>query len=59
MRTKAVELRPQSAEEAILQMNMLGHTFYMFLNADSGAVNVVYGREDGGYSVLEPHAEEA
>ena len=59
VRTKAVELRPQSAEEAILQMNMLGHTFYMFLNADSGAVNVVYRRKDGGYSILEPQAEEA
>ncbi len=59
VRTKAVELRPQSAEEAILQMNMLGHTFYMFLNADSGAVNVVYRRKDGGYSILEPQTEEA
>ena len=57
VRTKAVELRPQSAEEAILQMNMLGHTFYMFLNADSGAVNVVYRRKDGGYSILEPQAD--
>lgn len=59
VRTKAVVLRPQSADEAILQMNMLGHTFYMFLNADSGAVNVVYRRKDGGYSILEPQEEEA
>lgn len=59
VRTKTVQLRPQNADEAILQMNMLGHTFYMFLNADTGAVNVVYRRKDGGYSILEPQAEEA
>ena len=57
VRTKAVELRPQSAEEAILQMNMLGHTFYMFLNADSGAVNVVYRRKDGDYGLLVPESK--
>ncbi len=59
VRTKTVSLRPQSADEAILQMNMLGHTFFMFLNADTGAVNVVYRRKDGGYSILEPEEAEA
>ena len=54
VRTKAVELRPQSAEEAILQMNMLGHTFYMFLNAETEVPNVVYKRKDGSYGLIEP-----
>ena len=43
-----------SVEEAILQMNMLGHTFFMFKNAETGAVNVVYKRADENYAVLEP-----
>lgn len=47
-------LKPQSSEEAILQMNMLGHEFYMFRNADTDDVNVVYKRADGGYGILEP-----
>ncbi len=54
VRTKAVILKPQSSEEAILQMNMLGHEFYMFRNADTDDVNVVYKRADGGYGILEP-----
>ena len=49
-----VILKPQSSEEAILQMNMLGHEFYMFRNADTDDVNVVYKRADGGYGILEP-----
>lgn len=57
IRTKTVDLRPQSVDEAILQMNMLGHTFYMFLNGDTGDINVVYRRSrDGGYGVLEPNS---
>ena len=54
VRTKTVAMKPQSIDEAILQMNMLGHQFYMFLNDDTGSVNVVYRRTDGGYGVLEP-----
>lgn len=57
VRTKSVALKPQTTEEAILQMNMLGHTFYMFRNAESEEINVVYKRKDGGYSVLEPENE--
>jgi putative sigma-54 modulation protein len=41
-------------EEAILQMNLLSHTFFMFLNAKTGNINVVYKRTDGNYAVLEP-----
>ncbi len=54
VRTKAVILKPQTVDEAILQMNMLGHEFYMFRNAESEEINVVYKRSDGGYSILEP-----
>ncbi len=51
---KKFELRPMSVEEAILQMNLLGHSFFMFKNAESGDVNVVYKRADEKYAVLEP-----
>ena len=42
VRTKTVDLRPESVEEAILKMNLVGHKFYMFLNADNGIICVVY-----------------
>lgn len=54
IRRKKFELRPMSIDEAILQMNMLGHTFFMFKNAETGDVNVVYKRSDDNYAVLEP-----
>ena len=54
IRSKKFKLRPMAVEEAVLQMNMLGHSFFMFKNAASGAINVVYRRDDGGYAVLEP-----
>ena len=57
VRTKAVVLKPESVEEAILQMNLLGHMFYMFRNAETAEINVVYKRNDGGYGVLVPEVE--
>lgn len=51
---KAFDLKPMTVEEAILQMNMLDHNFFMFKNAESGDVNVVYKRADENYAVLEP-----
>ena len=48
---------PEDVEEAILQMNMLGHQFYLFLNAATEKINVVYMRKGGGYGVLEPEYE--
>lgn len=54
VRTKSVLLKPETVEEAILQMNMLGHLFYMFRNADTDEVCVVYKRNNGGYGLLEP-----
>lgn len=57
VRTKAVSVKPQSVEEAILQMNMLGHEFYMFMNSATEAISLVYKRKDGGYGLLEPTDE--
>ncbi|MEG1846704.1 MAG: HPF/RaiA family ribosome-associated protein, partial [Oscillospiraceae bacterium] len=55
IRIKSIFLRPQSIDEAVLQMNMLGHQFYMFRNAATDLVSVVYKRADGGYGVIEPN----
>lgn len=57
VRTKSVIVKPESVDEAILQMNMLGHEFYMFRNAETDLISIVYKRKDGGYGVLEPSAE--
>lgn len=54
IREKTVVLKPQSVEEAILQMNLLGHQFYMFLNAETDAINVVYKRNANGYGLIAP-----
>lgn len=54
---KKFVMRPMTTDEAILQMNMLGHSFFMFTNAETGDVNVVYKREDDNYAVLEPAKE--
>lgn len=58
VRTKTIPIKPQSVDEAILQMNMLGHQFYMFRNSANDSVAVVYRREDGGYGLIEPEAAE-
>ena len=57
IREKTVALKPQSVEEAILQMNLLGHQFYMFLNADTDEINVVYKRNANGYGLLAPDSD--
>lgn len=57
VRRKSFPVRPMDAEEAILQMNLLGHQFFTFLNAETGGVNVVYRRRDGDYGLLEPYSE--
>lgn len=53
VKTKRFSLRPMSVEEAIMQMELVAHEFFVFLNADSGTVNVVYKRNDGNYGILE------
>ncbi|MBQ3498913.1 MAG: ribosome-associated translation inhibitor RaiA [Clostridia bacterium] len=57
IRTKSIDLRPETVDEAILKMNLVGHKFYMFLNAENGKVCVVYVRNDGGYGLLEPEMD--
>ena len=51
---KKFKMRPMDIDEAILQMNLLDHEFFMFTNAETGLINVVYKRSDGNYAVLEP-----
>jgi len=53
VRTKRFDLKPMGVEEAILQMNMIGHSFFVFSNMDSQQVNVVYRRDDGRYGLIE------
>lgn len=55
VRTKSFDLKPMDSEEAILQMNMLGHNFYVFTNAETNDTNVVYKRKDGRYGLIEAH----
>ncbi|MBY6086992.1 ribosome hibernation-promoting factor, HPF/YfiA family [Priestia flexa] len=55
VRTKRFNLKPMDSEEAILQMNMLGHSFFVFTNADTNTTNVVYRRKDGRYGLIEPN----
>ena len=54
VRTKRFAVKPMDATEACLQMELLGHAFYMFLNSDTNEVNVVYKRNDGAYGLIEP-----
>lgn len=54
VKTKSFDLHNMTVEEAILQMNMLDHTFFMFKNGETGDINVVYTRKDGNYAVLSP-----
>ena len=54
IRVKSFPLKPMTAEEAILQMNLLGHAFYAFEDADSGDTCVVYKRSSGSYGLIIP-----
>ena len=54
VKTKKFAIKPAIPEEACLQMEMLGHNFYVFLNADTDQVNVVYKRKNGTYGLIEP-----
>ncbi|MBO5364607.1 MAG: ribosome-associated translation inhibitor RaiA [Clostridia bacterium] len=53
IKIKRIPRKPMMVEEAILQMNMLGHDFFIFNHPDTMAVNVVYRRKDGNYSLIE------
>ena len=55
VRTKRFAMKPMNSEEAILQMELLGHNFYVFADAETNDVNVVYKRKDGNYGLIETH----
>ncbi|HHT49616.1 MAG TPA: ribosome-associated translation inhibitor RaiA [Firmicutes bacterium] len=54
VRTKRFAIKPMSAEEAVMQMELLGHDFFVFFNPELEEVNVVYKRKDGNYGLIEP-----
>ena len=53
-RSKKFALKPMDAEEAVIEMELIGHAFYVFKNAQTDEVNVVYRRSDGEYGLIEP-----
>ncbi len=56
VRTKTISMKPMSPEEATLQMELLGHDFFVFRNAETDQLNVVYRRRDGDYGLIEPES---
>jgi putative sigma-54 modulation protein len=54
VKTKRFAMKPAEVDEAILQMDLLGHSFYVFRNARTDEVNVLYRRRDGNYGLIEP-----
>ncbi len=53
-KNKRFELRPMDAEEAVMQMELLGHNFFVFMNAENETINVVYKRKNNSYGIIEP-----
>jgi putative sigma-54 modulation protein len=56
VKVKQFDIKPMSVEEAMDQMELLGHNFFLFFNADSNKVNLIYSRKDGNYGLIEPGA---
>lgn len=54
VKTKKFDVRAMDPKEATMQMDLLGHSFFIFKNMESGKLNVVYRRNDGGYGLLDP-----
>lgn len=54
VRTKRFAVKPMSVEEAVMQMDLLGHDFFVYFNSETEEVNVVYKRKDGNYGLIEP-----
>ncbi|MDP4178146.1 MAG: ribosome-associated translation inhibitor RaiA [Bacillota bacterium] len=57
VKTKKFAFKPMSVEEAVLQMELLGHSFFVYQSAETDEVNVVYKRKDGHYGLIEPEFE--
>lgn len=58
VREKVIELAPMTEEEALVQTDLIGHDFYVFTNATTGLINVIYHRKNGGYGIIKPKIEE-
>lgn len=58
VREKYIEFTPLSEQEALVQTDLLGHDFFVFTNAETGATNVIYHRKNGGYGIIKPKLEE-
>lgn len=56
VRTKIVDAKPMTEDEAILQLELLGHDFFVFTHANTEAINVLYRRQDGNYGLIAPRA---
>ena len=56
VKVKQFSVKPMSPEEAVLQLELIGHDFFVFRSDDSGEVNVIYRRKDGGYGLIEPQS---
>jgi putative sigma-54 modulation protein len=54
VKTKQFAIKPMSPEEAVLQMDLIGHDFFVFKNAETDEINVIYRRRDGNYGLIEP-----
>ena len=54
VKVKQFSVKPMSPEEAVLQLELIGHDFFVFRGDDSGEINVIYRRKDGGYGLIEP-----
>jgi len=54
VKTKKFAIKPMDVKEAVMQMDLLGHDFFVFSNANTEEVNVVYKRRDGNYGLIEP-----
>lgn len=55
VKTKRFAIKPMDPQEAVLQMDLLGHSFFVFTNGETDEVNVVYKRKDGNYGLIEPY----
>ena len=53
VKRKVIEMKPMSEEEAILQMELLGHEFFVFRNVETGEIDILYMRKDGNYGIIE------
>ena len=57
VREKYIDLTPMTEEEALIQTDLIGHGFYVFENATTGLINVIYRRRNGGYGIIKPRIE--